>query len=196
MTIEMRRESIKISYIAVFSGLALLTSISGLSSIFIYPPVPYLKFDPAEIFDMMAYFIGGFEIAILTTLIHFIGLTLLGGDIIGPGMKFLAVLSMLSGFHLAERLGATYIIKFGVSTVFRVFIMSLANIYVLVIMAPGFLEVFKIYNTLFFIELDGLGLLAIALILTGVYNVLHNIFTIATSHIASNYINKMFKVQL
>jgi len=187
---NMRRESINISYIAIFSGLALLTSLSGLSQIIIYPPVPYLKFDPAEIFDMMAYFIGGFQIALLTSLIHFIGLAILGGDLIGPSMKFLAVASMITGFHIGVKISNKYIVQFGLSTFFRVLITSIANIYILLLLAPGFLEMFNIYNTLFFINLSGLELLIIALILTGVYNVIHNVFSIGIAELLSRYVKK------
>ena len=192
----MKRVSIKISYIAIFSGLALLTSLSGLSRLFIYPPVPYLKFDPAEIFDMMAYFIGGFEIALITSLIHFIGLALLGGDILGPGMKLLAVLSMIIGFHVGAKISSKYIVQLGLSTFSRVLITSLANIYVLVLLAPGFLEVFNIYNTLFFINLSGLELLMIALILTGVYNIIHNLFSIGVAKMLTHYVKHSFRSRL
>ncbi len=192
----MKRVSIRISYIAIFSGLALLMSLSGISKLLIYPPVPYLKFDPAEIFDMMAYFIGGLEVALITTFIHFIGLALIGGDIIGPGMKLLAVLSMILGYHLGVKISDKYIVHLGLSTITRVFIMSLANIYVLVILAPGFLEIFTIYNTLFFISLSGLELLMIALILTGVYNVIHNIFSIGIAKTLAQYTKNVFRSRL
>lgn len=192
----MERITIKISYIAIFSGLALLTSLSGLSNMLIYPPAPYLKFDPAEIFDMMAYFIGGFEIALMTSLIHFIGLSLLGGDLLGPSMKFLAVVSMLIGFHVGVKIGGKYMVQLGISTFTRVLVMSLANIYVLVILAPGFLEVFNIYNKLFLIDLSGLELLMIALILTGAYNIIHNIFSVNIAKILVQYIKQSFRARL
>lgn len=177
----MNRDSIKISYIAILGGLALLTSLSGLSRLFIYPPVPYLKFDPAEIFDMIAYLLGGLEIALLTSIIHFIGLSILGGDILGPGMKFIAIVSMIIGFHIGGMISDRFIVKLFISILVRVVATSVANIYVLTVLAPGFLEVFNIYNKLFFIDLSGIGLLLIALILTGVYNVIHNIFSIGVA---------------
>lgn len=177
----MNRVSIKVSYIAIFGGLALLTSLSGLSRLFIYPPVPYLKFDPAEIFDVMAYLIGGLEIALLTTIIHFIGLSILGGDILGPGMKFIAIVSMIIGFHIGGMISDRLIVKLVTSIITRIIVTSIANIYVLTIVAPGFLEIFNVYNTLFFINLSGIEILLIALILTGVYNVIHNIFSIVVA---------------
>ena len=190
------RESIKISYIAIFSGLALATSLSGISHILIYPPVPYLKFDPAEIFDMIAYLLGGPLIGIITSSIHFLGLTVLSGDIIGPSMKYVAVLSMIVGYHIGGYLSDSHLIKIGLSTLTRIIIMSILNLIVLIMIAPSFLEIFKVYNQLFILDLSGLDILIIALILTGVYNLIHNIISISIAGSIVSYVSRGFRSQI
>ena len=190
------RESLKISYIAIFSGLALATSLSGISHVLVYPPVPYLKFDPAEIFDMIAYLLGGPLIGVITATIHFLGLTALSGDIIGPGMKFIAVLSMIGGYHLGRLLSGNYLVKIGLSTLTRIIVMTILNTIVLLAVAPSFLEIFKVYNKLFLIDLSGYDLLIIALILTGVYNLIHNFISVSLADSVTSYVFKGFKAQL
>ena len=170
------RPSLRIAYSSILGGLALLTSISGLSRILVYPPVPYLKFDPAEVFDVLALYIGGIWLAVYTASIHMFGLAVTGGDIIGPLMKYLAVISMLPGLALVNRVGR--LMGVAIAIAMRVLVMTVANIIVLTLVAPGFLEVFTVYNSLFGIDLSGFELIIIALILTGVYNIIHTVFTV------------------
>ncbi len=174
------RRSKYIALTSVFGGLAILTSISGFSRILVYPLVPYLRFDPAEIFIVIAYLIGGISIGLTTSVIHFVGLMLLADEPIGPVMKFLAVGSMLLGLEMSRRLGLGRLKTYVFTTGVRVFTMTLVNAVVLYILFPSFLDFFHGYVSGLGLE-GALSALFIALILTGIYNAIHTVFTLIPS---------------
>jgi len=170
----------EVALASVFGGLAILTSVSGLSRVLVYPLVPYLKFDPAEIFIVTAYLIGGLSVGLTTSLLHFTGLMLLAEEPIGPVMKLLAVVSMLIGLEISMRLGMGRVKTYILTTGLRLFTTTAANAVVLYLLFPGFLEFFTGYVT--GLGMDGaLAALTIALILTGIYNVAHTFFTLLPS---------------
>lgn len=95
-------KSVVAAYVIVFSALALVLTFSKAE--IPYPLLPYLKFDFAEIPIMMALLIGGLVPGLATAVIHWIGLSLARGWILGALMKFLAVAPMVVGFWLGIRL--------------------------------------------------------------------------------------------
>jgi riboflavin transporter FmnP len=173
-----------IAFSSIFGALAFLISISGLSTVFFYPPAPFLKFDVSEIIDLLALFIGGYVIGVMTSLIHMIGLFFMGANVpLGPSLKFLAVVSMFPGFYIGELLGRKYnlskfyswLISLFTATISRLIVMSIANIIVLTVIAPEFLTFFMVTNSG---SNPVLQALITALIVIGSYNVIHAIFTI------------------
>ncbi len=174
------RRSKYIALTSVFGGLAILTSISGLSRVLVYPLVPYLKFDPAEIFIVIAYLIGGLHVGLTTSFIHLAGLMLLADEPIGPVMKFLAVASMLLGLEISGRLGLDRLKRYLLTTGLRVSAMTLVNAVVLYFLFPGFLEFFNGYVSSLGLE-GAFAALFLALILTGIYNAIHTVFTLLPS---------------
>lgn len=182
------RYSKVIAFSSIFGALALLISISGLSTILFYPPAPFLKFDISEIIDLLSLFIGGYVIGLVTTLIHMIGLFFMGIDVpIGPPLKFLAVASMFPGFFLGEWIGKKYnlsgykswLVSVFIAVNLRLIIMSIANIVILTMIAPQYLAFFMPFdsgssNPIF-------QALLTALVIIGSYNVIHAIFTISLS---------------
>ncbi len=171
------RRSVEIALTSVLGSLAILITIVGFYRFFPFPLAPYLKFDPAEIIDVLAYMLGGWRIGFLTATIHFLGLLIYSGDPLGPTMKYLAVISMITGLHIAysKRLGKGY--AYLLAAVSRIGVMTVANLYVLLLIAPGFLQAFE--GLASSMGLHGLyGQLAAALIVTGIYNLIHIPFTL------------------
>jgi len=177
------RRSIEIALTSVMGSLAILTTISGAYRFLAFPLAPYLKFDPAEIIDVLAYFIGGSKIGFLAATIHFLGLLMFTGDPLGSTMKFLAVTSMLIGIHLSKVKGYNRLALYLLASTSRILVMTVVNAYVLYFLFPDFLTFFDDYASA--VGLSGeIGLLSVALIITSIYNLLHVPFTLIPSELA------------
>ena len=104
----------KIAYAAVFGAFAGVVSLifanPVVSVIFGFPILTYLLIDPAEIFDFLAYFIGGPRVGVFTAFIHFFILLLAAGitgnliNLTGAPMKLAGVLSAFLGISVGLRL--------------------------------------------------------------------------------------------
>jgi len=137
-------KSVVAAYAVVFSALAPVLTFSKAE--IPYPLLPNLKFDFAEIPIMMALLLGGLVPGLATAVIHWIGLTLARGLVLGPLMKFLAVAPMVAGFWLAIRL---YKRGWTVKSIAAAFLAGIAarivvcialNAVVLLFVAPEFLR--------------------------------------------------------
>jgi riboflavin transporter FmnP len=114
-------KSVVAAYVVVFSALALVLTFSKAE--IPYPPLPYLKFDFAEIPIMMALLIGGLVPGLATAVIHWMGLSLARGWVLGPLMKFLAVAPMVAGFWIGIKL---YKRKWAAKSIAAAFLMGIA----------------------------------------------------------------------
>jgi len=100
------RKSVSLTGAAVFGSLAALSTVIIPARIQpSYPIMPFLRFDPAELFSVLAFLIFGPIPAIVAATVHWIFLIATGtGDPLGPSVKFISVLSMLLGLWLGSKL--------------------------------------------------------------------------------------------
>ncbi|MEM1949964.1 MAG: hypothetical protein QXY50_05810, partial [Candidatus Caldarchaeum sp.] len=168
---------------ASMAALALVLAVLPLS--FPFPPVPYLRFDPAEIPVFTALLGFGPASGFLAAVIYYIALLAVGEFTpVGPTLKFLAVFSSLMGFWAGSRLtsGGSFRTMVGggavVGTVVRVMTLTAANYVVLVMMFPEFLN----FATMTLSAFLGISLAAdlqslfLVLFFTAVYNIIHMVF--------------------
>ncbi len=165
---------------AVFGGLAFTMGFLPLS--FMFPPLPYLKFDFAEIPSFIAMLMFGPAIGFISATSHFIALLMFGEwSPVGPIMKYLAVSSSLLGFWMAARLTdgrgirvcSLSLALFGAAV--RVVLLGLANYVLLTVLFPFFLD----FGAQSLASVMGLTIptfeekLFFVLLFTGFYNALH-----------------------
>jgi riboflavin transporter FmnP len=101
------RRSVTLAGAAVFGSLAALSTVIIPANIQLaFPIMPFLKFDPAEIFSVLAFLIFGPVAAVITAVVHwfFLMLTLTSSSPIGPSVKLTSVLSTIFGLWLGGRL--------------------------------------------------------------------------------------------
>jgi riboflavin transporter FmnP len=99
------RKSVGLAGAAVFSSLAALSTVIIPARIQpSFPPLPFLLFDPAEIFVVLAFLIFGPLPAFIVATVHWIFLTVTGsGTPLGPIAKFTAVVATLIGLWVGSR---------------------------------------------------------------------------------------------
>ena len=151
---------------ALLGSLALMLSLSHVR--LPYPLLPYLKFDFAEIPAIVAALVFGFADSVAVMALHYLGLVLTTGDLLGPAFKFMAELSTVVGLLPFRRRGLRACLL--ASAASRVAVMSLVNFLFLQVFAPGFLEAIRLP----FAGAGGrLWKLVVVLILTAVFNAAH-----------------------
>ena len=178
------RKSVIIANVIVFSALAVM--LTSLKAEVPFPLLPYLKFDFAEIPVMTTLLLFGPIPSLVTEVIHWIVLTVTRGWILGPLMKFLAVVPMIAGFWLGVsmymklRSGKThnvailFVVGNIVGIVARVLVTSIANIVVFLIVAPEWLGYAGyMLGLVGIVTTSVFEVLLWALLLTGVFNTLH-----------------------
>jgi riboflavin transporter FmnP len=178
------RKSVIIANVIVFSALAVM--LTSLKAEVPFPLLPYLKFDFAEIPVMITLFLFGPVPSLVTEVIHWIALTVTRGWILGPLMKFLAVVPMIAGFWLGVsiytklRSGKThnvailFVVGNIVGIVARVLVASIANIVVFLIVAPEWLGYAGyMLGLVGIVTTSVFEILLWALLLTGLFNTLH-----------------------
>lgn len=173
--------ALKISYSAIFGALAIVISLLKIE--FPMPILFWLKFDFAEVPDLLAFYIGGLDVGIATTLIHYIILNL-GTPVhpvIGPLAKFVAVLSMMIGIYLAgllrEKPGLTTQLTFAI--LFRVVLMTFMNIIIYYIFIPDVLQNLPKILKPYFGEIGTVEAAFILVLgLTGIFNAVHALITV------------------
>lgn len=180
----LRRKSVVLAYIAMFSSLSIILTITRAEIPF--PLLPYLKFDFAEIPVMMVFMLGGPVPALIAEIIHWIGLTLRSGWL-GPLMKFLAVVPMIIGFWIGIKIGLRLLRGYGgvslpkiflFGTIFgiilRVIVCTFNNILLFLIIAPNYLLFAE--TTLRAVGMSITSSLDVwiwALTFTGIFNAIH-----------------------
>lgn len=181
-------KTINIATSAAFAAIAIVTGFLPLS--FPFPIIPYLRFDPAEIPVVVAFMGFGPALGLLTLIAYFIVLLGVGEfSPIGPVLKFIAVLGMLLGLWASSRIAAhrgrlVFLLVGGLfAALVRVVLTTLANYAVLAVLFPEFLEFAAgtLRSTLGITETTPLGRLAVVLIFTAVFNVIHVPFSLAPS---------------
>jgi len=180
----MHRKSVILTYIAVFSSLSIILAIIRAEVPF--PPLPYLKFDFAEIPVMIVFMLGGPIPALFTEVIHWLGLTFRSGWL-GPLMKFLAVVPMIIGFWIGIKVGVKipqrhggmgsmriFILGIIFGIIMRVMVCSLTNILVLLLISPNYLLYAEVMLRAIGISVNSpLDVLIWTLIFTGIFNAIH-----------------------
>jgi riboflavin transporter FmnP len=177
-------------------GLAAGTSTAAISAAmalmplsFSYPPIPYLKFDLAEVPVFLALLGFGPLAGFLSATVYFMALLLMGQfSPIGPLMKYAAVVStflgICAGAKLVNRYGRIKLALAGtLGAALRIAVMTLLNYVVLVMLFPEFLG-YAVGTLSAFMgtKLDPLttGLLLI-LAHTAIFNALHTVMSVALS---------------
>lgn len=178
------RKSVIIAGVIVFSALTVM--LTSLKAEVPFPLLPYLKFDFAEVPVMISLLLFGPIPSLVTETIHWIALTVTHGWVLGPLMKFLAVVPMIAGFWFGvyaykrlhsektHSIAVLFIVGNVVGIIVRVFMCSITNIAVFLIVAPEYLS----YAS-YMLELVGIlatstfEILLWTLLLTGVFNALH-----------------------
>ncbi|BAJ50405.1 conserved hypothetical protein [Candidatus Caldarchaeum subterraneum] len=170
---------------ASMAALALILAFLPLSIPF--PPIPYLRIDPAEIPVFISLLGFGPWPALITNLVYYFVLLAVGEFTpVGPTMKFLAVASSLLGFWLGSRMvyakGFKPMLAAGtfLGTVLRVLAMTAANYVVLLILFPDFLSLAtSLLGAFLGVDISsGQAGFFLVLVFTAVYNVLHMGFSL------------------
>jgi riboflavin transporter FmnP len=153
----------------------------------------FLKFDPAELFSVLAFMIFGPIPALVTATIHWIFLTATGQDSpLGPAAKFAAVLSTLLGMWLGSAIYGRVAVKhrhaslafgsmLGFSALARVGVMLVVNYFVFTYLGPVIFGINYLGFSAQFLGMQSSGVwqvLIVMLILTSLFNALHVLFSV------------------
>ena len=189
-----RRLSLLISAASIFGALAAILAILPLS--IPYPPIPYLKFDLAEIPVMIALLCFGPISGIGSALIYWAILLWVGEfSPIGPSMKFLAVFSMLIGLWIGVKIfkesRLMLFLSFLLGIFLRIVSMSAMNYLIVYLLFPDFMGLAaRTISLVLGINVSGrLSCLIIILIFTAIFNLIHSILSIVPSVVIVKYIS-------
>jgi len=143
-----QRVSVSLAGAGVFAAIAVILTVAKAEVPF--PIIPYLKIDFAEIPIVIVFFLFGPLSAAVSAVIEWIFLNFRGSDApLGPAIKFAAVMSMLAGFWIGNKI---YLAVKGSGThpsmalssilaggiVLRVLSMTVVNYFVLLYIGPIF----------------------------------------------------------
>jgi riboflavin transporter len=186
--------TIAVAGAATFGALAsMLTIVLGPALQPSFPVLLYLKFDFAEVVDVIAFLVFGPVAGLLTAIVHGGILSVVPGGTgpFGASLKFLAVLSTYAGISLASRIGKQTLRRLGVemisiSLVTRVVLMTLVNYLFIIFFAQflfgqDYLAFAQFTLTSAGISLSGAQLIGYVLGLTAIFNAVHDIFTVAVA---------------
>jgi len=100
------RRSVSLTGAAVFGSLAALSTVLIPARVQpSFPVLPFLRFDPAELFSVLAFLIFGPTPSFIAATVHWLFLTATGTTSpLGPAVKFAAVLTTLLGLWIGGRL--------------------------------------------------------------------------------------------
>ena len=137
------------------TGAAVLGSLAAISEVIIpagiqpsFPILPFLRFDPAELFSVLAFLIFGPIAALIAAIVQWIFLMGTGVDSpLGPTVKFAAVLSTLLGLLVGSLLYRRFGGRFrqvsvalgfmlGFATLARVGVLLVVNYFVFTYIGP------------------------------------------------------------
>jgi len=188
------RRSVKLTGAAVFGGLAAVSTVVFPPSV--QPPFPlltFLKFDPAELFSVLAFIIFGPIPALVTATVHWIFLTATGQDSpLGPAAKFAAVVSTLLGMWLGSLVYRRFSARhrhawvafgsmLGFSALSRVGVMLVINYFVFTYLGPVIFGINYLGFSAQFLGLQSAGIwevLIVMLVLTSIFNAFHVLFSV------------------
>ena len=167
----------RLAVVSLLSALAILMSLLKLEVP--YPPLPYLRFDLAEIPSAVALLLCDLRAGLLVATVHFAALMMRGEFApIGPLMKYAAVVSTIVGYAAPAR--ARKWVRLAASASLRTLCMALANYLVLAAVAPELLSVASAALRSV-VPLPRGGDLAWVLAFTSVYNALHALLTVSVA---------------
>lgn len=168
---------------AVFSALSVMLTMINITIPF--PLLPYLKFDFSEIPVTTAFFLVGPQYALLSTAIYWIVLTIRAGDILGPAMKMVGVASMIIGLWVGAKITKGNDLKQMITSgtvigiILRVITMSIFNYAVFTVIAPFYLDYAAgLIAALGLPTTTAFQTILYALLLTGIYNLLHTVLSL------------------
>jgi len=189
------RLSLKVSCSALMGALAVILTLSGIEIPF--PPLPYLKFDLAEIPSILTLGIFDLWSALAVATIHFIALSVFRGWILGPFMKYIAVVSTILGLYIGFRIvkrGAlrSFIIGLFLAFFIRCLSMSIANYIVLKFISPSFFD-YGVQCLSHFLRINltkGVGAMGLIILFTSIFNILHTILSALPLYIINKELHK------
>jgi len=191
------------------TGAAVMGALAALTTVILpariqpsFPILPFLKFDPAELFSVLAFFIFGPIPALVTATVHWIFLTATGTDTpLGPAVKFASVLSTLLGLWLGSMIYRRLAVKrnqvsFAIGTMLafailaRVLILVVINYFVFTYIGPvifginylGFSQQ-TLQGTLHIQFAGPWQVLTAMLLFTSVFNAMHAVFSVAVPYV-------------
>jgi len=188
-----------------FTGAAVMGALAALSTLMVpariqpsFPILPFLKFDPAELFSVLAFLIFGPIPAVITATVHWLFLTATGVDTpLGPAVKFVSVLSTLFGLWLGSLVYRWSGIKQYRNSVVLLFMLTFAIVArVLILLAVNYFVFTYIGPVIFGIDYLGFSqmtlqdtlhmqfagppqVLTAMLLFTSAFNALHAVFSVA-----------------
>lgn len=191
------------------TGAAVFGSLSALSTVIIpariqpsFPIMPFLRFDPAELFSVLAFLIFGPFAAVVSATVHWFFLTSTGTSTpLGPAVKFAAVLSTLLGIWVGgkacSKLAAKHLnaatalgLMLAFAALVRVSVLLVLNYFVFTYIGPvifgvdylGFSQ--KTLQATLGLQFAGpTELLRAMLLYTSIFNALHAGFTVLVPYL-------------
>jgi riboflavin transporter FmnP len=197
------RRSVSLAGAAVFGSLAALSTVVVSPNIQpSFPILPFLKFDPAELFSVLAFFIFGPIAGIITATVHWIFLTaVFTTNPLGPAVKFASVLSTLFGLWLgsrvyqyfasgSRRMFVAFGVMLGFAVIARVALLLVVNYFVFTYIGPiifgidylGFSQQ-TLQGTLGLKFAGPWQVLMAMLFYTSIFNGIHAIFSVAIPYV-------------
>ncbi len=197
-------KSLLVAVAAVFGGISATIAMLKLS--FPFPPLPYLRFDLAELPVIFSFLAFGPLLGLVTSLTYWMVLTIvtMGEWLwpIGPFMKFLAIVSTFAGIWLGcktlakrkERSFGSLLLRMAIlATLTRVSVMGAMNYAILVILVPeSLIFVNYLLSTVLGLSLGSeLELILLIMALTSAYNVGHVVLSLIPLAIIVQRIEKV-----
>jgi riboflavin transporter FmnP len=190
------------------TGAAILGSLAAISEVVIpaniqpfFPILPFLRFDPAELFSVLAFLIFGPVAALISATVQWIFLMATGIDTpLGPTVKFAAVLSTLLGLWVGsavlrrfggrfQRASLALGFMLGFATVARVGVLLALNYFVFTYIGPvifgidylGFSQ--RTLQTTLGLQFAGpWEVLMSMLFFTSIFNAIHAVFSVVVPY--------------
>lgn len=184
----------KLALASMFSAMAAVITLLNLTIPF--PILPYLKIDLTEIPVILSFYLLNPVYGLLTATIYWVILTMRAGNLLGPAMKYSAVASMILGYWAVERLGigkknVQLIYGLGLGSVVRIIVMSVMNYYVIIFVAPYYLDfITGLLSATGLPSSTRLEVMTWTLIITGVYNWVHSMLSILPAYYLTQLIRK------
>jgi len=183
--------TIAVAGAATFGALAaMLTIVLGPVLQPSFPILLYLKFDFAEVVDVIAFMVFGPVAGLLTAIVHggILSESPGGAGPFGASLKFLAVLTTYLGIFVTSRLGRQTLRRLGLEMavfgiVTRVLLMTVVNYLFIIFFAQflfgqDYLGYAQYSLSTAGINVTGSELIGYVLGLTALFNAVHAIFTI------------------